>query len=349
MKNKSKINLQKNAVIFGAGPVGKCLAYALKNSGFDVTLIDKKIVKAKCSIFCKNKKIKCDFKILRFSPNLIRDLIKNNVLIFTAMRPENVNNFLKYISRFLGSNNLKLITCENEINFKPTKNVKISPILADIICYQKHSDIYTNTIRFLVKEKNLMKLLDKKYFVLIKDFDKKFYQRLYTHNTLHAVIAQLGYLKGYKYISEALKAAQIRSIALGALKEASYGLVHKYAIPQAEQKRYAKEEFEKLELKNFKDPIVRVARDPIRKLSGRERVVGPLLLSEKAGIFPENLCIVLASLLLYDYVQDSEAVKLQNEIKNKGTTFILRKYSRIKNNKIIKRIKFHYEQLKHGY
>lgn len=73
------------------------------------------------------------------------------------------------------------------------------------------------------------------------------------------------------------------------------------------------------------------------------------MLSEKAGIFPENLCIVLASLLLYDYVQDSEAVKLQNEIKNKGTTFILRKYSKIKNNKIIKRVKFHYEQLKHGY
>jgi hypothetical protein len=336
----------KTAAIFGAGPVGKSLAHALKSSGFDVILVDKENIESETYfIQTSDVKIDCKFESFKISDELVKDVLDKKMLMFTAMRPENLEEFFNYVSKFLNGHKLKIFTCENAINIKSPSNIIISHILADMICYHENANVHSTPLKFVVEDLDLIKLLNPKYFILRDNFAKAFYQRLYTHNTLHAVVACLGYLKGYVTVYDAIRDKQIHAIAKEALKEASFGIVHKYSISPVDQDNYVKEELALLELKYMRDPIVRVARDPLRKISSEERIIGPLLLCKNAGQFPKYLSLILAGTLSYDYENDSQAVTLQNEIKAIGPANVLKKYSQLKDDALIAKIVSFYKEL----
>lgn len=68
----------------------------------------------------------------------------------------------------------------------------------------------------------------------------------------------------------------------------------------------------------LKDSVVRVGRDPLRKLGPEDRLVKPVIRVVKIGIFPKNLCKCIAYGLVFDPAEDLSTKKMQYLIQNKG-------------------------------
>jgi mannitol-1-phosphate 5-dehydrogenase len=77
----------------------------------------------------------------------------------------------------------------------------------------------------------------------------------------------------------------------------------------------------------IQDSVLRVGRDPIRKLGPDDRLIGSARLCLTQGIFPESVAQVCGAALLYDSADDSEAVRLQEMIKGGGVEKVLKDIS----------------------
>lgn len=148
-------------------------------------------------------------------------------------------------------------------------------------------------------------------------------RKLYTVNTGHSSAAYLGYLKGYSSIHEAMSDPDIRSRVHGVLKETGALLVHLYGFSSTAHDRYIAKMIERFTNPNFEDTITRVARSPLRKLSSNDRLVQPAMLAHQHGFETSQLVSVIASALLFDDEQDSEAVQLQEAIEKFGVSEVI--------------------------
>jgi mannitol-1-phosphate 5-dehydrogenase len=149
-------------------------------------------------------------------------------------------------------------------------------------------------------------------------------QKLFIHNAGHALFAYLGYLKGYKYIYEAVEDERIYEIVRGALEESGKALNKKHRFTPQEQEAHIKDLIKRFANRDLGDTVARVGRDPLRKLSPRERLIGAARLSLKYGIKPLNLVKGIAAALRYDNPGDKEAVELSRNLGTKGLDWVLK-------------------------
>lgn len=149
-------------------------------------------------------------------------------------------------------------------------------------------------------------------------------RKLFTHNTAHALCSYWGYLKGYKYIFEAVKDNKIRNMVLKALSESGKALIKKHGFTNQEQQEYIQDLLRRFNNVALKDSVARGAKDPIRKLGPEERLVGAANLAEEFGIEPQYLAQGIAAALCYDNPEDKEAVRLSGKLKDEGVDAVLK-------------------------
>lgn len=156
--------------------------------------------------------------------------------------------------------------------------------------------------------------------------------KLFIHNAPHAIVAYLGWLKGYTYINESMADPDIEKVVVGSISEITEGII---------AARYATEEFAQMykakELKRFRnkllyDTILRVAREPIRKLGKDNRIVLGIRLALFNGMLPTYTAIGAKAALAYNNPDDKEAVFLQNLRGSVGDYEVLKEYSGIETN-----------------
>ncbi len=170
--------------------------------------------------------------------------------------------------------------------------------------------------------------------------------KLFVHNLSHACLAYAGYLKGYMYIWEALEDSGIRKLLDGVLAEAKSALMKKHGFERAEIENYISDLIERFDNKSLGDTVYRVGRDPLRKIGADDRIAGGIRLCISQGIYPENILLVMARCLCYNYQNDERAVELQQTIKEKGVSFVLGEISGLGDEKLISKIVEEYENLK---
>lgn len=134
---------------------------------------------------------------------------------------------------------------------------------------------------------------------LVDGYESWVLRKLYTFSTGHATAAYLGWLKGYHYIHTAIRDREIRQAVLTAMKEGQRGLAAKFGQEFAGDESELAAIISRFENAAINDPILRVARDPHRKLSRDERLVGAARLAEQAGVIPEQLAVVAAAALCF--------------------------------------------------
>jgi mannitol-1-phosphate 5-dehydrogenase len=134
---------------------------------------------------------------------------------------------------------------------------------------------------------------------LVDNYQPWVLRKLYTFSAGHATAAYLGWLKGYHYIHTAIRDKEIRQAVLTAMREGQRGLAAKYGPEFGGSAEELKAIVARFENAAINDPIVRVARDPHRKLGADERLVGAALLAEQAGVIPEQLAMVTAAALCF--------------------------------------------------
>jgi mannitol-1-phosphate 5-dehydrogenase len=100
-------------------------------------------------------------------------------------------------------------------------------------------------------------------------------RKLFTVNTGHATAAYYGYVAGKKTIYEAMSDEKILSVVREVLAETSTLIIAKHGITPEEQGEYVQKIITRISNPYLEDVVERVGRAPLRKLSRKERFIGP--------------------------------------------------------------------------
>jgi mannitol-1-phosphate 5-dehydrogenase len=148
-------------------------------------------------------------------------------------------------------------------------------------------------------------------------------RKLFTLNCAHAVAAYLGYREGCHYIHEAVVHPRVAPVLQGAVTEAAAALKAEFPHQAEAIEREAAEALTHIANPLLADTVSRVARGPRRKLSPRERLVGPTRLASQHHLPCEHLCQAIAAALAYDDPEDPQAVAMQRAIAGEGVDKVL--------------------------
>ncbi len=148
-------------------------------------------------------------------------------------------------------------------------------------------------------------------------------RKLYIHNCGHAVLAYLGYLAGHEYGYEALDSPAIRPWFDAALRESQAGIVATYGVEPAWLEAHIADLNRRFANRALGDTILRLGRDPERKLGPTDRLVGAARLAEQAGVIPDALSRAIAAGYRFDDPRDPLALALQARIAAEGLDSVL--------------------------
>lgn len=171
-------------------------------------------------------------------------------------------------------------------------------------------------------------------------------RKLFLLNGTHATVAYLGYLKKVRTIYDAMQDTWIQEIATGVQQEAIQGLL--YAFPQLTQaslESYAKKIIKRFFNSYLEDDVIRVGRDPMRKLGPNERLVSPLKQFMASGSKPQFIPMAMAAGYLFSASGDDKAELLQGIISERGIAGAIREVSGDLGDEVIRKIVQDYQSL----
>ncbi|HJU03315.1 MAG TPA: mannitol-1-phosphate 5-dehydrogenase [Actinomycetes bacterium] len=136
-------------------------------------------------------------------------------------------------------------------------------------------------------------------------------RKLFTVNTGHATTAYHGFARGIKKLSDALADDTVRSAVAGVLGETKRLLVAKHDFSDQAQQAYVDKILQRFANPYLPDTVDRVGRQPLRKLSRHERLIGPAAELAERGVRPRHLLATVDAALSFDVPDDPESVELQ--------------------------------------
>ncbi len=204
-----------------------------------------------------------------------------------------------------------VMACENAINasnilFSAIEN-KEKVLQKSVFCntavdrivplQNSHDSIDVSVEQFsewVVDVSKLDQPLDLPGTIQVRNLDPYLERKLFTVNTAHLAAAYFGQRSGHATIVSSLSDPEVAEQTRKVLLETSSVLKAKHSLAPAEQDGYVDHTFARLTNPAIDDFVSRVGRQPIRKLSRHERVIGP------AAYFAENLGEPAALIALVD-------------------------------------------------
>jgi len=136
-------------------------------------------------------------------------------------------------------------------------------------------------------------------------------RKLFTVNTGHAATAYHGFVRGIKKLSDALADDTVRAAVTGVLDETRQLLVAKHDFAAEAQQAYVDKILQRFANPYLPDTVDRVGRQPLRKLSRSERLIGPAAELAERGVRPQHLLATVEAALSFDVPDDPQSVELQ--------------------------------------
>ncbi|AJA48947.1 mannitol-1-phosphate 5-dehydrogenase [Clostridium pasteurianum DSM 525 = ATCC 6013] len=228
-----------------------------------------------------------------FATNILKESILDGVS----------EDFKNYVEKYVGFPNSAVDRIVPNVKIK--KELPIDVAVEDFYEWdiEKNSVKINKNIKGADYVENLEPYLERKLFLL---------------NGAHAATAYIGYLRGYKYIHEAIKDKFIRNIAIGFHKEAIQALSKKHNLNIEDLNRYSEKLIKRFENFYLQDELYRVGRDPVRKLSSKDRLITPLKLCYNLNMKYDNILYGIAAGFLFNYNKDEKAKEIQESISEKG-------------------------------
>ncbi len=171
-------------------------------------------------------------------------------------------------------------------------------------------------------------------------------RKLLIHNMGHALMTYIGYLKGYGFIFETATDGEIKYILTRALLESARALCKRHGAPLDDTMQFVEDLMVRFENKLLVDSLDRVGRDPKRKLSSGDRLVGAFKMVREQGGVPAHIAVGVAAGYLFDMPTDPAAVEITDYVKANGLAAALEKYSEITDEADVKMIRTFYDMLK---
>ena len=145
----------------------------------------------------------------------------------------------------------------------------------------------------------------------VEDLDPFIERKLYTVNTAHLAVALIGQQFGHETVIEAMADSDVMPKVLAAIEETSAALIRKHGFDPVAHAAYVEKTLSRLSNPAIDDEIVRVGRDPLRKLSRYERLIGPAAYHAEHLGEPFALLEVIDAALSFQAQGDAEAARLQ--------------------------------------
>jgi mannitol-1-phosphate 5-dehydrogenase len=148
-------------------------------------------------------------------------------------------------------------------------------------------------------------------------------RKLYIHNAGHAVLGYLGYLAGYEYGYQSLADDEIYLQARGAMEESALALTRKYRPAPGALMANIEDLLHRFGNRALGDTILRLGRDPVRKLARSDRLVGAALNALAQGVTPVHLVTGIADGLRFAHPDDPVAQQVQTQLREQGIERVL--------------------------
>ncbi len=275
--------------------------------------------------------------------------------ICTAVGMKGINQVLKVLSdgihkRYSSGNlyPLYIILCENNLNICSYAMDELKKHLKPEELNQVH--LIDTSIERITKQKTNNEseydVIGEKFYPIIISKDKAnnsqifiknpelfmpvnnlkayYYRKLYTNNLGHAVLGYIGYSRGYKNIIQCIEDIEINSILRHALKEAGTMLIIKFGFTNKEMDKHLEELIIRYSNKGLSDSVERVVREPIRKLSRYERLIGPANLCLENDIYPEAIIKTIYYAINHKNTDDEQSVTLFSMLADRGIDYLLK-------------------------
>ncbi|KAI4171081.1 MAG: hypothetical protein LQ343_004493 [Gyalolechia ehrenbergii] len=160
----------------------------------------------------------------------------------------------------------------------------------------------------------------------VDDLNPYIERKLFTVNTGHAAAAYYGHARGKRTIHESLQDSEINKFVYECLAETSHLIVKKHGISVDEQKAYVDKIVKRISNPYLEDVVERVGRAPLRKLSRKERFIGPASqLVESGDKIDALLGAVEQAFAFVDVEGDEESVELSKILKSTGAKEVVGK------------------------
>jgi mannitol-1-phosphate 5-dehydrogenase len=153
---------------------------------------------------------------------------------------------------------------------------------------------------------------------LVSNQEARLARKFFMHNGAHAVCGYWGFHRGHTYIHEAVADPVVLGHVTGAIAELAPVVARRYGFDVAATHAYGLELGPRGAIAAIQDRILRVVRDPLRKLSRDERLVAPALLALAAGSPCAELADAIAAALHYRHPDDPQSVALQQRLQQEG-------------------------------
>lgn len=143
-------------------------------------------------------------------------------------------------------------------------------------------------------------------------------RKLFTLNTGHAITAYLGFLKGIETIDQSIQDESVRAIVRPAMEESGAALVKKHGFDADEHAKYIDKIETRFKNPYIRDEVIRVGREPLRKLGPADRLIGPANMAAELGLGRDHLLQGAAAAFHYDNANDPQSAELQGRIQAEG-------------------------------
>lgn len=143
-------------------------------------------------------------------------------------------------------------------------------------------------------------------------------RKLFTLNTGHAITAYIGFLKGLETIDQSIQDDSVRAIVRPAMEESGAALVQKHGFDADEHAKYIDKIETRFKNPYIRDEVIRVGREPLRKLGQADRLVGPVKMATEFDLGRDHLLKGIAAAFHYDNIADPQSAELQGRIQAEG-------------------------------
>ncbi len=154
-------------------------------------------------------------------------------------------------------------------------------------------------------------------------------RKLLIHNMGHALMAYIGWQKKINLIYDIACDGEIKYILTRALIESARALAKKHNVPTDDLMQFVENLMVRFENKLLVDDVLRVGRDPKRKLAAGDRLGGAFRLVKETGGVPAHIAVGIAAALLFDHPEDPIALEVSGYAREAGVGAALEKYCSI--------------------
>jgi len=341
-----------NNVHFGAGNIGRgFIGLLLNQQGFDVTFVDvnETVVRelqrrqsyeveilSSPTTRQKVQSVKALYSLQE--EQKVIESIQQAELITTSVGVKIIPLIAPLIAKAIANRTnpkpLHIIACENALSASSILQSEVQKHLDNvpanvafpnaavdrIVPQQTHDDVLFVQVEpffeWVIEAKEMLSSLPIKEVLFVEELAPYIERKLFTVNTGHCTTAYLGYQKGYKTISEAINDPEIDIFVRAVLAETGTYLKDTYRFDSTAHQSYIDKTIERFKNKNIVDEVIRVGRNPLRKLSFSDRLVKPARELLALGHSPVALAKAIAYGLMFQEPSDAEAMEIQQRIES---------------------------------